>query len=81
MEYIPAILNGLVVNFVAVSISVYIITVYIFLQGQTQPIQGQEKDIVKGLSNYYYTFVDVMQFKVNENNIKLTNGPVAEICK
>ncbi|XP_028399660.1 nck-associated protein 1 homolog [Dendronephthya gigantea] len=33
------------------------------LKGQTQPIQGQEKDIVKGLSNYYYTFVDVMQFK------------------
>lgn len=33
------------------------------LKGQQLPIPGQEKDIVKGLSNYYYTFVDVMQFK------------------
>ncbi|CAB4035153.1 membrane-associated Hem, partial [Paramuricea clavata] len=39
------------------------------LKGQTQPIQGQEKDIVKGLSNYYYTFVDVMQFKDHTSEI------------
>ena len=30
---------------------------------------GQEKEIVKGLSNYYYTFVDVMQFKVRMDNL------------
>lgn len=39
------------------------------LKGQVQPIQGQEKEIVKGLSNYYYTFVDVMQFKDHTSEI------------
>jgi len=29
-----------------------------------QPVMQIHMDVVKGLSNYYYTFVDVMIFKV-----------------
>ena len=29
-----------------------------------QPVMQMHLDVVKGLSNYYFTFVDVMMFKV-----------------
>ena len=30
-----------------------------------QPVFQMHADIVRGLTNYYYTFIDVMDFKVN----------------
>lgn len=36
---------------------------------QLQPLHNVQNDVLKGLSNYYYTFVDVMEFRDNTSEL------------
>lgn len=36
---------------------------------QVQPVHSIQNEVIKGLSNYYYTFVDVMEFRDNTSEL------------
>lgn len=36
---------------------------------QLQPVHSIQNEVIKGLSNYYYTFVDVMEFRDNTSEL------------
>lgn len=36
---------------------------------QLQPLHSVQNEVIKGLSNYYYTFVDVMEFRDNTSEL------------
>ena len=40
---------------------------FFFQSVQLQPVHSIQNEVIKGLSNYYYTFVDVMEFRVSTN--------------
>lgn len=57
---------GVVLSF----LSIYPLVIVSLLQQQLAQLQKEKSEILKNLALYYFTFVDVMEFKVRLNYIQ-----------